>query len=138
MLIVWIFFFLWARRGLNPRPPDYESVALTYWATSPTLFAFIEAKSQRLQNFQSCLRRGVYYRVSTLILHLCLQWFGCESYHSCSMFQPQSMSIFLLPYKMVIFVLRCKYTNFFWDYQIFWLLFFKFVKNFAIHPSNSH
>lgn len=28
---------LWARRGLNPRPSDYESAALTNWATGPNI-----------------------------------------------------------------------------------------------------
>lgn len=27
--------FWWTRRDLNPRPSDYESPALTYWATGP-------------------------------------------------------------------------------------------------------
>ena len=29
----------WARRGLNPWPSDYESAALTSWATSPYIYS---------------------------------------------------------------------------------------------------
>ena len=36
-LLVSYWFSLWTSQGLNLGPPDYESVALTNWATSPVL-----------------------------------------------------------------------------------------------------
>ena len=35
-IFVSAWFLVWTSQGLNLGPPDYESVALTNWATSPT------------------------------------------------------------------------------------------------------
>ena len=38
--VVTAWFLMWTSLGLNQGPPDYESVALTNWATSPWILQF--------------------------------------------------------------------------------------------------
>ena len=50
--VVTAWFLMWTSLGLNQGPPDYESVALTNWATSPILLhhkygVFVRAKVRR-------------------------------------------------------------------------------------------
>ena len=43
-IIVSAWFSVWTSQGLNLGPPDYESVALTNWATSPATFSVCGCK----------------------------------------------------------------------------------------------
>ena len=45
-IFVTLWFSVWTRQGLNLWPPDYESVALTNWATSPWLDKFSKSDAK--------------------------------------------------------------------------------------------
>ena len=45
------WFSVWAIQGLNLGPPDYESVALTNWAKSPTPTVFAVIASAKVLKF---------------------------------------------------------------------------------------
>ena len=45
------WFSVWAIQGLNLGPPDYESVALTNWAKSPTPTVFTVIASAKVLKF---------------------------------------------------------------------------------------
>ena len=50
-LCVTAWFSVWAIQGLNLGPPDYESVALTNWAKSPTPTVFTVIASAKVLKF---------------------------------------------------------------------------------------
>ena len=45
-IFVSAWFLKWTSLGLNQGPPDYESVALTNWATSPSYTDFSLASAK--------------------------------------------------------------------------------------------
>ena len=76
------WFSMWTSLGLNQGPPDYESVALTNWATSPVQFWFCECKgSNFILNMQIfcvvfCGVADIFfnYGVYRCYLQLCDEW----------------------------------------------------------------
>ena len=53
--VVTAWFLMWTSLGLNQGPPDYESVALTNWATSPDKFSSVGVTTWgwlRLQKYE--------------------------------------------------------------------------------------
>lgn len=48
-----LFCILWTSLGLNQGPPDYESVALTNWATSPC-HNFLLAGAKVVYSLETC------------------------------------------------------------------------------------
>ena len=48
------WFWKWTSLGLNQGPPDYESVALTNWATSPSYENFFLAGAKVEHFFEIC------------------------------------------------------------------------------------
>ena len=50
-VLVTLWFSVWTSQGLNLGPPDYESVALTNWATSPGFGLQSYGKNIKYPNF---------------------------------------------------------------------------------------
>ena len=66
--VVTAWFPLWTSLGLNQGPPDYESVALTNWATSPMNQRwFVCAKLQSFFEISKCIADFLEYETLLLL-----------------------------------------------------------------------
>ena len=66
------WFLMWTSQGLNLGPPDYESVALTNWATSPVqwIFFLAAAKLDKNSDTAKCVLLKIWLNMDNcLILH---------------------------------------------------------------------